>query len=152
MKSATDAFASLILAAALALPALAHAQDDGAKLQVEGAWARRAALLKGGGGSGNSAVYALLVNPGKAPDALVGAASDVAGTVEIHESYVHSGMMMMRQVGKIDLPAGNRVEMKPGGYHVMLINLKRDLKAGETIGVTLQFEKAGTIPVTATVK
>lgn len=152
MKSATNALLSVMLAAGLALPTLVAAQADGTKLQVEGAWARRAALLKGGSGSGNSAVYALLVNPGKAPDALVGAASDVAGTVEIHESYQHSGMMMMRQVGKIDIPAGNRVEMKPGGYHVMLLNLKRDLKAGETIGVTLLFEKAGKIPVTATIK
>lgn len=152
MKSAISALLSLILAAGLALPALAYAQADGAKLQVEGAWARRAALLKGGSGSGNSAVYALLVNPGKVPDALLAAASDAAGTVEIHESYLESGMMMMRPVGKIDIPAGNKVEMKPGGYHIMLLNLKRGLRAGETVSVTLQFEKAGKIPVTATVK
>ena len=61
-------------------------------------------------------------------------------------------MMMMREVRKIDVPAGHKVEMKPGGYHLMLLGLKRDLKAGETIGVTLEFEKAGKIPAIATIR
>jgi len=150
----TSRLLSLILAAALSVPVLAFGQADGAKLRVEGAWARRAAMMKGdsGSGSGNGAVYALLVNAGNAPDALVGAASDAAATAEIHESYRDMGMMMMRQVKRIDVPEGNKVEMKPGGYHIMLLNLKRDLKAGETISVTLEFEKAGKIPVTAAVK
>ncbi len=94
----------------------------------------------------------MLVNAGTATDALVGVASDAAATAEIHETYRHMNMLMMRPVAKINVPAGNKVEMKPGGYHIMLLNLKRDLKAGETIGVTLQFEKAGKIPATATVK
>ena len=147
-------FLSLFVAAVLSVPVLAFGQAHGAKLQVEGAWARRAVMMKGdsGSGSGNGVLYALLVNAGNAPDALVGAASDAAATAEIHESYRDMGMMMMRPVKKIDVPAGNKVEMKPGGYHIMLLNLKRDLKAGETISVTLQFEKAGKIPVTATVK
>lgn len=154
-QTTTRRFLFLILAAVLSLPVLAFGQAGGAKLQVEGAWARRAAMMmKGdsGGGSGNGAVYALLVNAGNAPDALVGVASDAAATAEIHETYRDMNMMMMRPVRKIDVPAGNKVEMKPGGYHIMLLNLKRDLKAGETISVTLQFEKAGKIPVTATVK
>lgn len=154
-KSTASTFLTLILAAALSLPLLAFGQSGGERLQVEGAWTRRAAMMKGdpgGGGSGNGAVYALLVNAGNSPDALVGVASDASATAEIHETYRHMNMMMMRQIGKIDVPAGGKVEMKPGGYHIMLLNLKRDLKPGETIGVTLQFEKAGKIPVTATVK
>lgn len=154
-KSAASRFLSLNLAAALLLPALAFGQADGAKLQVEGAWSRRAAMMKGdsgGGGSGNGAVYALLVNSGNAPDALVGVTSDASATAEIHETYRHMNMMMMRPVKKIDVPAGGKVELKPGGYHVMLLNLKRDLKAGDSIEVTLQFEKAGKIPVMAAVK
>jgi periplasmic copper chaperone A len=152
---APSRFLSLVLAAVLALPVFAYGQAGGATIQVEGAWSRRAAMMKGdsgGGGSGNGAVYALLVNAGNAPDALVGVASDVSATAEIHETYRHMNMMMMRAIGKIDVPAGGKVEMKPGSYHIMLLNLKRDLKPGETIGVTLQFEKAGKIPVTATVK
>ena len=154
VRSSSYRFPSLMLAAALSLPVLAFGQAD-AKLQVEGAWARRAAMMmkdSSGGGSGNGAVYAVLVNAGNAPDALLGAESDAAATVEIHETYRDMNMMMMRPVRKIDVPAGNKVELKPGGYHVMLLNLKRDLKAGETISVTLQFEKAGKIPVTATIK
>ena len=154
-KSTAGTFLFLILAAVLSLPVLAFGQAGGVKLQVEGAWARRAAMMKGdsgGGGSGNGAIYALLVNAGNAPDALVGVASDASAKAEIHETYRDMNMMMMRPVGKIGVPAGGKVEMKPGGYHIMLLNLKRDLKTGETIGVTLQFEKAGTIPVTATVR
>jgi len=146
---------SLGLATIISLPLLAFAQGGGMQLKVEEAWARRAAMMKGdsgGGGSGNGAVYAVLVNRGNAPDALVGVASDVSATAEIHETYRHMNMMMMRPVSKIDVPAGNKVEMKPGGFHIMLLNLKRDLKPGETINVTLHFEKAGKIPATATVK
>jgi len=145
----------LILSAVLAAAASAAEQAGGAKIQVEGAWARRAAMMTGGdskAGSGNGAVYATLVNPGKGHDVLIAAASDAAGAVEIHESYQDMGMMMMRPVKKIDVPAGKKVEMKPGGYHIMLINLKRELKAGESIGVTLQFQNAGKIPVTATIR
>jgi hypothetical protein len=152
----TSRFSPLVLSALIAVPLPAFGQADGAKLQVEGAWARRAAMMKGdsasGGGSGNGAVYALLVNTGNAPDALVGVASDASATAEIHETYRDMGMMMMRPVKKIGVAAGKKVELKPGGYHIMLLNLKRDLKAGETIGVTLQFEKAGKIAATATVK
>lgn len=61
-------------------------------------------------------------------------------------------MMMMRPVEKIDVPAGKQVEMKPGGYHIMLLNLKRDLRAGTVVKLTLQFRKAGKIPVSAEVR
>ena len=143
---------SVILAAVLSVPVLAAGQAEHRKMQVDGAWARRAAMMQGGSWSANSAVYALLVNSGNAPDALVGAACDAAAKTEIHESYLEVGMMMMREVRKIDVSAGHKVEMKPGGYHLMLLGLKRDLKAGETIGVTLEFEKAGKIPVIATIR
>jgi copper(I)-binding protein len=63
-----------------------------------------------------------------------------------------SGMMGMQEVAKVDLPAGGTVEFKPGGYHVMLNDLKKDLAAGDTIKVTLTFEKAGKVTGTATVK
>ena len=103
-------------------------------------------------GTGTGAVYATLVNAGKDRDALVAATSDAAEAVEIHESYQESGMMKMRPVTKIDVPAGKTVEMKPGGYHIMLLNLTRDLKAGQVMELTLVFEKAGKMPVTAQIK
>jgi len=147
---------SLFMAVTLSVPLYAFGQAAGATVQAEGAWARRAAamVMKGasGGGSGNGAVYALLVNRGNVPDALVGAESDAAVTVEIHETYRDMNMMMMRAVRKIDVPVGSKIELKPGGYHVMLLNLKRDLKVGESISVTLHFEKAGRIPVAVAIK
>jgi copper(I)-binding protein len=139
---------------ALATAAPAPTTADGAKITVEGAWARRAPMMSGDpqAGSGNSAVYATLVNPGDRADALVAAATEVAGTVEIHETYQDMGMTMMRPINRIEIPPRQRVEMKPGGYHLMLVNVKRDLQAGQSFGLTLRFDRAGAIPVTALVR
>ena len=105
----------------LAATASASGQSSDAKIRVDGAWARRAAMMESGdskSGSGNSAVYATLVNPHNEPDALIAAATDAAGAVEIHESYQESGMMMMRPVAKIDVPAGKKESQQPS----MIVN------------------------------
>jgi copper(I)-binding protein len=86
-------------------------------------------------------------NRGKDADRLVGASSPVAGQVEIHEMAMEGGVMKMRAVKGIDLPPGVKVQLKPGGYHVMLESLKQPLKAGEVIPLTLRFEKAGSIDI-----
>jgi copper(I)-binding protein len=87
---------------------------------------------------------------------LVSAASPVAGVVEIHEMAMDGSVMKMRAVSAIELPAGKPVDLKPGGYHVMLMDLKKDLKPGDTVPVTLVVEgadkKRETIEVKATVK
>jgi hypothetical protein len=101
----------------------------------------------------NSAAYMVIRNTGSAPDKLIAARSDVAKTVEIHTVIEENGMMQMRPVeGGIEIPAGGEVELKPGGYHVMLIGLTRDMNAGETVQITLQFETAGEIPITAEIR
>jgi copper(I)-binding protein len=74
---------------------------------------------------------------------LVEANSPVAGVVEIHEMKMENNVMRMRAVPALDLPAGQTVELKPGGFHVMLMDLKRQLKEGETVPVTLVIEAAG---------
>ena len=71
---------------------------------------------------------------------LVSAASPVAGVVEIHEMFMDKDVMKMSPIPGLDLPAGRDVELKPGGYHVMLMDLKQQLKAGETVPVTLVVE------------
>jgi copper(I)-binding protein len=81
----------------------------------------------------------------------------VAAKTQIHETIVRhesngEDSMEMRQVSSLELPAGQEVELKPGGFHLMLIDLKRALKAGELVPVTLRFEKAGTRTVTAEVR
>jgi copper(I)-binding protein len=71
---------------------------------------------------------------------LVGAQSPVAGVVEIHEMRMESNVMRMRAIPKLDLPAGQAVELKPGGYHVMLMDLKQPLKKGDTVPITLKLQ------------
>jgi len=145
----------LLLSMLVAVPAPVLGQTNDSKVRVEEAWARRAPMIESGdskAGSGNGVVYVLLVNSGQGHDALLSAASDAAAAAEIHETYRDMGMMMMRPVKKIDLPSGRKVEMRPGGYHIMLLNLKRDLKPGEVVTLTLQFEKAGKIRVNAVIK
>ncbi len=88
---------------------------------------------------------------------LVAASSPVAGVVEVHEMAMEGNVMKMRAVaGGLDLPAGKAVDLKPGGYHVMLMDLKKELKAGDTVPVTLVVEgkdgKRETLEVKAPVK
>ena len=71
---------------------------------------------------------------------LVSAASPVAGIVEIHEMKMEGNVMKMAAIPGLELPAGKMVELKPGGYHVMLMDLKQPLKAGDTVPLTLTVE------------
>jgi len=74
---------------------------------------------------------------------LVAASSPVAGVVEIHEMKMEGDTMRMRAIAALDLPAGKAVDLKPGGYHVMLMDLKQQVKPGDTVAVTLVIEGAG---------
>jgi len=86
-------------------------------------------------------------NQGKEADRLVSASSPVAAVVAIHEMTMDGGLMKMRAVKGIDLKPGATVELRPGGYHVMLEDLKRPLKDGEQIPLVLTFEKAGALEI-----
>ena len=87
---------------------------------------------------------------------LVEAKSPVAGVVEVHEMVMDKDVMKMRAVPGLDLPAGKSVELKPGGYHVMLMDLKQQMKVGDSVPMTLVVEgkdkKRSNVEVTATVK
>ena len=91
--------------------------------------------------------FMTIENRGKESDRLLGASSPVAGLVEIHEMAMDGGVMSMRAVKGIDVKPGEKVNLGPGGYHVMLEDLKRSLKQGEAIPLTLKFEKAGSIEI-----
>lgn len=92
--------------------------------------------------------YLELSNSGSTDDRLVSASSPAAAETQIHEMTVANGVMTMRQLaGGLAIPTGSEIVLKPGGYHVMLIDLKRPLKAGEDVPVTLRFEKAGSVDV-----
>jgi copper(I)-binding protein len=95
----------------------------------------------------SGAAYVSLMNHGAEADRLIAAATPVAAVAEIHKSEVVDGVMKMAAVGAIEVPAMGRLEMKPGGYHIMLMGLKSPLKEGDQIEVTLTFEKAGAVNV-----
>ena len=87
-----------------------------------------------------------LVNGGDA-DRLVSASAEVSKSVELHEMKMEGDVMRMRQVDGIALQAGQTVELKPGGYHLMFVGLKAPLKAGDSFPMKLKFEKAGEVTV-----
>ena len=117
-------------AAVAAFPSLAFAQ-----VVVADPWVR-------GTVEGQRATGAFMTLTPAADQKLVAAASPVAKIVEIHEMAMDGGVMKMRAVPKLDLPAGKATELKPGGYHVMLMALAKPLAAGETVPITLTFEDA----------
>lgn len=82
-----------------------------------------------------------------AADQLISASSPNAGEVQLHEMAMEGNVMKMRQVKDITVPAGGVVELKPGGLHLMLMNIKAPLAAGETVPVKLKFAKAGDVEV-----
>ncbi len=100
----------------------------------------------------NSAAFMTLTNATAEAVDLVSAESDAAATVELHEHANVNGMMQMRQIHKITVPANGTALLKPGGLHVMLIGLTRKLKEGENVTVTLNFSNGEKVTLDAPVK
>jgi protein SCO1/2 len=119
-------------------------------VQLDRPWVRQAPAMADSPSS--AAGYVTIVNHGPTPDALMSARADVAASVEIHETRNMSGMMTMEKVPKVVVPPGTRVELKPGGYHLMLIGLKQALGPGQIVTLTLVFERAGAMRARAEVR
>lgn len=126
-----------VLAAALSIGA-AHAQP-----KVADAWARPTVQGQSAGGG-----YLRIDNTGGAADRLLAASADVSATVELHTMTMEGDVMRMRRVDAIDVPAGQVVELKPGGLHIMFMGLKAPLRTGTSFPLTLRFEKAGEVKAT----
>ncbi len=92
------------------------------------------------------------VKAGATGDRLVSASSDAAGKTEIHTHAMDNGVMRMRAISHIEIGAGKSVELKPGSYHIMFFELKKQLAAGDKIPLTLVFEKAGKVDVQVNVE
>ena len=137
----------LVLAVTLLLSACGSDWNKaGTSVEVHDYWARSA--MK----DGNGAAYMLMHNHSTEDDALVGVSSDIATAVEIHLSQITAeGTMEMIKQESVPLPADGEVEFKPGSYHVMLIGLKQDLKAGDEITLTLHFKNHEDITLTVPV-
>jgi copper(I)-binding protein len=122
---------ALFLLALLASPALAQ-------VEIENAWTRATPP-----GAKTAAGYMTIRSKSSSPDHLIGAAAPLAARVEMHV-HLHDGdVMRMRQVKSYDIPAKGSLELKPGGAHLMFVDIKRAFKEGEKIPVTLRFERAG---------
>jgi len=111
-----------------------------AQVEIEQPWARATAPgAKVAGG------YMVIRNPSAAPDRMVGASSGAAERVEMHVHVNEGGVMKMREVKGYDVPAGGSFELKPGGAHLMFMDIRRPFKEGERVTVKLRFEKAGEV-------
>ena len=118
---------------------LASAQT--AAVKVDGAWAR--ATVQGQKGTG-----AFMTLTAKEGTRLVGVSSPAAGVAEVHEMKMENDVMKMRAVAGLDLPAGQAVSLKPGGYHLMLMDLKAPLQKDSTVPITLRFKDAKGVEIT----
>src|SRR5215471_17340579 len=147
-KSDLASRASFALAAVLSVGLLttapARAEEIKAgDLVITQAWSR---ATPGGAKVGGG--YLTIENRGSAPDRLIGGASDAAGKVEVHEMTMKNGVMTMRPLEKgVTIDPGKVVKLAPGGYHLMLTDLKGPLKQGDKLAITLEFEKAGKVQV-----
>jgi len=138
---------SLMLLSALGTSA--HAQDHKVgSLVIDHPWTRatpKNASVAGG--------YVKITNTGNTPDKLIGGSADVSRKFEVHEMSMDGGVMKMRELKDgLEIPPGATVELKPGSYHIMMLNLSRPLAKGDKVKGSLTFEKAGKVDVEFTVE
>jgi len=149
--TAVAVLAAALAAAAVFGPAVMGQEAVDPDIRIEEAWARP------GLSGGTSAVYFTLSHGGNEPLTLVGAESDVAATVELHETVLSGGsggtgqMMRMQRINSLVVAPGETVEFVPGGLHVMLIGLRRGLAEGDEVVVALQVEGRDPVVVRAPV-
>jgi hypothetical protein len=142
MAMNTRVLACAILAGLLTVPARAEQVKVG-DLVITQPWSR---ATPGGAKVGSG--YLTIENKGSAPDRLIGSSGDVAAKVEVHEMAMNNGVMTMRPLDKgLTVEPGKIVKLAPGGYHLMLLDIKRPLKRGDKVPVTLEFEKAGKVTI-----
>lgn len=122
----------LFLASALVFSSLTLANDA---VQIDEPFARAVPP-----GQPNSAAFMTLHNHGETDARIVSATSNVSNVTELHTHTNVDGVMQMRQINAIEIPAGGVTELKPGGLHVMLIGLTQNLAEGDRVEVTLSFE------------
>jgi copper(I)-binding protein len=134
--------ASLLIAAALPFAAEARDVRKG-PIKIEQPWTR---ATPGGAKVGGG--FMKITNTGTTADRLTSIKTDISNAVEIHEMKMADGVMKMRALGKpLEIGPGQTVELKPGGYHAMLVGLKQPIVKGKPVKVTLVFEKAGEVEV-----
>jgi copper(I)-binding protein len=133
-----------VAAFALFVASSAHAQEYKAgSLVIDHPWTR--ATPKGAKVAGG---YLKITNTGSAPDRLIGGSADVSNKFEVHEMSMDGGVMKMRELKNgLEIPPGATVALKPGSYHIMMMNLSHPLAKGDKVKASLSFEKAGKVDV-----
>jgi copper(I)-binding protein len=135
------------IAALFATPLRAQDVKAG-DLVITQAWSRATP-----GGAKIAGGYLTIENKGSTPDRLIKGTADISGKIEVHEMAMNNGVMTMRELGKgLAIEPGKTVKLAPGGYHLMLMDLKRPLKQGDKVPVTLEFEKAGKVTLSLDVQ
>jgi copper(I)-binding protein len=129
-----------------AMPGMAAEAPAGAAIVASEAWARATPP------NGRTAAAYLTLTDNGPPDHVVGASTPVAGSASVHETTNDNGVMKMRAVPSLPLDTGKPVAFAPGGYHVMLMDLKHPLKAGDHFPLTLTFEHAPKLTVEVAVQ
>jgi hypothetical protein len=136
------AIAVAVVTLNLSVPAFAQEYKVGS-IVINQPWARATPA-----GAKVGAGYMSITNTGNQPDRLIGGDLPQAGTFQVHEMKMEDGVMKMREVsGGLEIKPGEKIELKPGGFHVMFMDLRDPLKQGETLKGQLRFEKAGTVDV-----
>jgi copper(I)-binding protein len=129
-----------LMLALFAAPAAADEVKAG-DLVITQAWSRATP-----GGAKIAGGYLTIENKGAAPDRLMGGSGDLAARIEVHEMATKDGVMTMRPLDKgLAIEPGKTVKLAPGGYHLMMMDLKGPLKQGDKVPLTLEFEKAGKV-------
>src|SRR5258708_3654212 len=148
LMSTARAIASTALLAALLVAPVRAEEVKAGDLVISQAWSR--ATPNGAKIGGR---YLTIENKGSAPDRLIGGSGDIAGKVEVHEMATDNGVMKMRPLDKgLTIEPGKTVKLAPGGYHLMMFDLKGPLKQGDKVPVTLEFEKAGKVTISLDVQ
>jgi copper(I)-binding protein len=138
---------ALILAAiALASPIAAVARGSQAPIRITHAWSRP--TPPGANGAG----YLTITNTGRTPDTLISVVSPAAARVTLHSTRMRGGVMSMRPLTSLAIPAAGTLALSPGGYHLMLEGLKRPLKIGDRVPATLTFARSGKVAIQFTVQ
>jgi copper(I)-binding protein len=136
-----------MLACLVAAPVRAEEVKAG-DLVITQAWSR---ATPGGAKIGGG--YLTIENRGSAPDRLIGGSADVADKIQIHAMAMNNGVMTMRPLDNgLTIEPGKTVKLAPGGYHLMMLDLKSPLKQGDKLPVTLEFEKAGKVKLSLDVQ
>jgi periplasmic copper chaperone A len=148
MKQIARALAyAIFLSAVLAAPARAEEVKAG-DLVITQAWSRATP-----GGAKVAGGYLTIENKGSTADRLIGGSAEVAGNVQVHEMAMNNGVMTMRPLDKgLAIEPGKTVKLAPGGYHLMLMDLKSPLRQGDKLPVTLDFEQAGKVKLSLDVQ